>query len=279
MNLSNEQKKFLESNQIPISMVFDGTEHNLNECKLEMKSLDKYFLLGTKCKNGHFLRTRSGHCIQCDTSRIAYYKRHYMDAHVYIAISQISKLLKVGFAKNIVKREKSLNDTEYGGMKDWKIVHYVSVGNAGRLEVELHKKLANYSCNEYSYYKSGKKQVCYELFQCERNIAEDALDSIVLTWGDYFPNSIFKTVPVSGKNKIAKGETNTSSNKVDKSQVEEFPNVIKEKSKVMALGEERAFRRKVNLLSILITVVVYSLFFGLLIYFEKIVHFLQDRYK
>ena len=44
------------------------------------------------CYAGHRLRSRAGHCFQCDTARIAFVKRHHDTAYIYIAGSLETKV-------------------------------------------------------------------------------------------------------------------------------------------------------------------------------------------
>ena len=71
---SDDQRKFLRDQKLPLSFLFDASGMRKVDYEAVMKRDEKFFAFGvTPCsKGGHSLRTRSGHCIQCDTAKIAY---------------------------------------------------------------------------------------------------------------------------------------------------------------------------------------------------------------
>jgi hypothetical protein len=97
MNITEEQLVFLKENNIPLSKVFDATNQKREVYRKSMKALEKLIAINaTPCsKYGHTIRTRNGHCCQCNTASIAYIKRHYANGYVYIVGSQENKVLKV----------------------------------------------------------------------------------------------------------------------------------------------------------------------------------------
>jgi hypothetical protein len=66
------------------------------EWKQQMKGLGKLVAFGVYpcAAKGHTLRTRAGHCIQCNTANLSYLKRMNESADVYVAWSKGSKLVK-----------------------------------------------------------------------------------------------------------------------------------------------------------------------------------------
>lgn len=122
--LTDEQFKFLRSQNIPLSALFDATGMKKADYRLAMKSEEKSFAYGvTSCGKGeHTLRTRAGHCIQCNHSRIAYMLRHDARAYVYIAASAVGCLIKIGSSIDLAGRTDKLNRYQYGGQKDWQIL-------------------------------------------------------------------------------------------------------------------------------------------------------------
>jgi hypothetical protein len=94
-----------------------------SEYRQIMKELNKYVAFNViACrKSGHTLRTRTGHCIQCDTARLAFMKRHVSEGIIYIAGSKEGEIMKVGYSKAVEVRQESLNRTQYAGYKDWVI--------------------------------------------------------------------------------------------------------------------------------------------------------------
>lgn len=106
------------------------------------------FVVAGMCQKGHRLKTRSGHCIQCNTSRIAFQRRSSNKGVIYVAIC--GDYCKVGVVDDnfnnaeeaIHQRELRLNlEGGYGGMTGWKIVAWTPINNeVGKLEERIHKK-------------------------------------------------------------------------------------------------------------------------------------------
>ena len=103
VQLTNEQITFLKSQGIAPAQLFDASHTKSKadrEAQMDALELSLYFGGAACAKGGHTLRTKAGHCIQCDTSKIAYQLRHSASGYVYLAYSQSKKLTKVGFTKN-----------------------------------------------------------------------------------------------------------------------------------------------------------------------------------
>ena len=100
--LTDEQKTFLMAHQIPLSKVFDATGMSTKEYQRAMKGTNMLVAFGAiPCaKEGHTLRTKSGHCLPCKPERIAYQKRSVSKGHVYIAGSMKGRYIKIGLSKN-----------------------------------------------------------------------------------------------------------------------------------------------------------------------------------
>ena len=177
MNITKEQLKFLETQKISLDKIFDATGLSKTEYHKSMKEMDKIIAIGvTPCaKFSHSMRTRNGHCVQCNTATIAFLERHYEKGYIYIAGSKKEEVIKVGFASDINNREESLNDEGYGEINDWKILFQVMCKDAGKIEFHTHKKLNKYLINR-SYLKNNKKNECYEIFSCSYSLAKKTLD-------------------------------------------------------------------------------------------------------
>lgn len=178
VDLSETQITFLRSQNIALSSLFDATGMKKADYQLAMTADRKNFAFGvTPCNAaGHTLRTRAGHCIQCDHAKIAYMLRFDARAYIYIAASKIGHLIKIGSSIDIADRRDKLNQYQYGGQNDWQILATANSAAAGRTEFEAHAQLACWSVPG-EYVKAGKKQRCYELFQCNFSDARDALIS------------------------------------------------------------------------------------------------------
>jgi hypothetical protein len=141
--------------------------------------LDKLVAVGvTPCKKeDHTLRTRSGHCLACNPQAITQLRRYYENSNIYVAVSKQANRLKIGYAKDIQKREVSLSGSSYGGQNDWKIIYSARCKNAGQVESEVHKKLVKY-LNPSDYIMGGKVVAAYELFSCSYKTAKEAVVQI-----------------------------------------------------------------------------------------------------
>ncbi len=177
MPLTERQKTFLFTQKIPLSEVFDATGLSKPEYQARMEEEGKLFAFGvTACKAaGHTLRTKAGHCIECNTAKIAYQRRHHMKGIVYIAGAYSKKLIKVGCTNDISQRAKDLISGGYGQARDWEILLSAhDITDAGRIECAIHHELEN-SRIPGTYIKQGKENVCYELFKCSYQQARDSL--------------------------------------------------------------------------------------------------------
>ena len=182
--LTKEQESFLRSQSISSSMLFDASGLSQAEREKRMSELKKYFFYGgAPCKKGgHTLRTKKGHCIQCDTSKIAYQLRSSAKGYVYLAYSQQTKLIKVGFSESDPDaRELNINKEAYGNISDWEIHTRIKLEkDAGRREFEIHALLARY-LKPISYIKNINAPAveCREIFECELSHAKKIFDSVV----------------------------------------------------------------------------------------------------
>ena len=68
--MTTEEITFIKQQGLHEELFFDAKGQSINRIEEEMKSLGKVFAYNSiPCDQyGHTLRTRSGHCIQCDTA-------------------------------------------------------------------------------------------------------------------------------------------------------------------------------------------------------------------
>ncbi|NBX03155.1 MAG: GIY-YIG nuclease family protein [Alphaproteobacteria bacterium] len=178
--LTNDEKSFLTQHKLSADDVLDGRNLSKEQIKQLAKQLGKKIYIGGRpCeKHGHRLRTRSGgHCVQCDTSKLAYSNRHSQSGYVYIAASISQKLIKIGITKSINERRESLAvpDYKYAGLDDLRMLFWVRVENYGEVESKTHIKLKQYK-KIITYKKGGDSQDAHEIFQCSFVEAKAALD-------------------------------------------------------------------------------------------------------
>ncbi|MCK1485915.1 GIY-YIG nuclease family protein [Bradyrhizobium sp. 193] len=162
--LTDNEVRFLYSQRIDDSAVMDCSWMRSRRYKAAMEQEGYLWCISpTACYNGHRLRSRPGHCIQCDTSRIAFVKRHHDAAYIYIAGSLASKVVKVGSAIWPERRLSALNSRYYGGILDWTLLYQVRFEAAGKIEFETHGRLFGY--------RIGIK----EIFRCNYKLARKAI--------------------------------------------------------------------------------------------------------
>ena len=174
--LSKSELDFLKQHKLELNDFLDANSSTLSNWKELGKRAGKRFAIRDSCtKNlGHLFVTSSGHCIQCDVSRIAFRIRDTAPGYVYIAISVTKKIVKVGTSTDVERRRKQARLEGYGGASDWQELHFVEVSEAGRLERETHKMLAKYAVSG-RYKNDGKMQVAREIFNCSFSQAQSAL--------------------------------------------------------------------------------------------------------
>ncbi|MGH8123694.1 MAG: GIY-YIG nuclease family protein [Rudaea sp.] len=146
-----------------------------------MEKEEKLFAFNTSpCGSyGHRMRTRAGHCIQCDTKKIAFIRRHYEQAYIYIAGSRRSRVIKIGCSAHPWERQNLINQLGYGGISDWRMVYYGRYENAGKVEFAVHRMLSQYS-SPRSYMREYLQVDCREVFACGYPIVKQALDSVAI---------------------------------------------------------------------------------------------------
>jgi hypothetical protein len=177
--ITKEQVLFLLEQNIPLNKVYDASGISSARYKREMKELGKEVAIGvTPCqKLGHTMRTRYGHCAQCNTHAFAYMRRYSETAYVYIAKSEHKKLLKIGVTNDIYRRESSLNSLGYGGTNDWRMRYETFCEKAGRVEKNTHEILFILGYQTHAtYIREGRAVCCEELFRCTLKQAVKALE-------------------------------------------------------------------------------------------------------
>lgn len=180
--LTQEQLLFLKSQHISPSLVFDASGYSRADRALIMEREGKLFYFGDAlCKKaGHSLRTKSGHCIQCNTSNIAYQLRSSATGFVYLAFSPSTKFVKVGYSKHHPQeRAEFLRNEAYGNLRDWDVKRVVRFEkNAGRVEFSIHAKLEPYLRPVVYKRANGQIVECREIFCCDLELAKREFDAI-----------------------------------------------------------------------------------------------------
>jgi len=172
---TDEELAFLRRHRISPDDVHDGRYQSKPVWQDEARESGKTLVLGSRCRaSGHRLRTRAGHCAQCDPKKISYQRRWRAESYVYIAGSLSAGLIKVGVAADTMHRESLLRHHRYGNVDDWELLAHVKVEEAGRVEYETLSRLDRQRVFR-AYEKDGFSQVGGELLRCSFSAALSAL--------------------------------------------------------------------------------------------------------
>ena len=164
--LTAEQIEFLNGLGVPLDKAFNATglKRSYYQELMKEQSMEVAYGVSPCVKGNHTLRTRAGHCLQCNTANLSFQNRHTETAFLYLATSKTGGVVKFGVAQNISNRKKSLNESGYGGFFDWKIVLYSKVAEAGRIENLIHSEISHLRLFP-EYYKDGRMQSAFEIFK------------------------------------------------------------------------------------------------------------------
>ncbi|MGD1036763.1 MAG: GIY-YIG nuclease family protein [Roseiarcus sp.] len=188
--LTASELDFLKSQNLSADDVCDGRNQSATRWKAGVRAAGLTLVLGTACsRGGHRLRTRSGHCAQCDTRNLAYQGRHHSSGYVYIAGSLSAKLLKIGTAIDIEQRKSNLRHQAYGGIHNWDMLFYAKVENGGKVEGEALRLLQRFKITR-TYEKDGSLQEASELLQTS---FPNAIKALAETIGDSKRENLWKS--------------------------------------------------------------------------------------
>jgi hypothetical protein len=178
LNLTKEQRKFLDRQKIPTGLTMDASGLAVSEYRPMMSDLGLYVAYGvTPCrKNGHTMRTRTGSCVQCSPEQLAHLRRVDTTGHVYVARSRQKKLTKIGFASDAATRIESLRKEGYADAVDWELVHFVICSRGGRVELAAQNTLREHRVAR-AFKKGGRLKVSKEVFSCSVKKAINAVDN------------------------------------------------------------------------------------------------------
>ena len=191
--LTTEEIHFLRKQGLSPEDVFDSRNIKRAEAGRKAKQLGKRVLIGTPCnKAGHRLRTRAGHCIQCDTSKIAHSGRNSTPSDIYLAYSAQIRLVKFGISTDAHKRVESLCSQSYANASDWKIVCVRRVKAAEKVESKLKAKLRAAAVTR-EYRKDGAMQHASECFDLPIPEAIQAFEAAIEDHGQSIDQRFFRS--------------------------------------------------------------------------------------
>lgn len=177
-DLTPEQRAFLAAHGVADHVIFDASGMSRSKYQKLMEQEGKYFACGvSRCRRGHHsLRTRQGHCIQCNHAAIAFAQRNDAPAYVYISGSRRAELIKIGLTTSLHDRRRNIATEGWAGCTDWQMLAFAASDHAGRVEREVHARLSRWrtSCE---YVQGGTRHHSYEVFRCNFADALDALNS------------------------------------------------------------------------------------------------------
>ena len=178
--LTDAQKVFLNKHHIYPKQVYDICGMQKKSYQQQMTAVDKIIGAGANpCRSsGHTLKMLSGHCPQCNTHHIEFTLRWFDDKFVYLAFSNKTQLIKIGVADNIIKREFSLNETNYGSINDWKILDSQLIKKAGQVEAQIQKELSENRVFR-KFWKDNKIVYSSEIFDCTLEDAKIAFEKFI----------------------------------------------------------------------------------------------------
>ena len=163
--LTPDEVSFLKAYGLAPKDVFDARLFTAAQAKEMAKKAGQSVMIGSACRAaGHRLRTRANHCVQCDPKKLAFQNRHAAEAFVYVLGSHKARLFKVGSTGDLSQRLDRVNYQAYGGASDWRSVWHMRIEESGRVEFEIHAKLARYAVDG-TYVKDGVQQGTRELFR------------------------------------------------------------------------------------------------------------------
>jgi hypothetical protein len=179
VQLTQQEVFFLAHHGINPNDVYDARGQSGWYWKEQIRKEGKTLALGTECsRGGHRLRTRAGHCVQCDPKKLSFQRRFHAVGWVYIAGSLSGRLIKIGICEDYHQRLRQICAEGYGGCRDWHMLYLVRIENAGEIEHLARRKLETHAVSR-DYFKDGFGQQAVELLACSYTQAREALDAVI----------------------------------------------------------------------------------------------------
>jgi hypothetical protein len=180
VELTAAEIAFLEKYGLAAGNVYDGRGQSKAKREAAAKQGGFDLILAAGCTNGgHRLKTRSGHCAQCDTSQLARQTRYNAPGSVYIAGSLQTRLLKIGSTDDVEQRERTLQyERGYGSASDWKLLFHARVARKGEVEAAALRAL-NHCKVARPYVKNGSRQEAAELLDAPFSTALAAVVDVI----------------------------------------------------------------------------------------------------
>jgi hypothetical protein len=177
MPFTDDELRFLRWHGLDQDDVYDGRYQSKEDRHDAAKREGKYLILtSVRCRAaGHRIRTRAGHCFQCDPLKLVYQVRHSKSGYVYVAGSLSGRVIKIGTARDIPQREGQLRAERYAGFADWIVLYSIHVSEAGRVEHDASARVPSRKVFR-TYYKDGFEQTAIEVLKCSFSDAVKAVE-------------------------------------------------------------------------------------------------------
>jgi T5orf172 domain len=138
-----QELAFLARHNFSEGEVYDGRGQGKRWREYQAKEAGKILMLtSVRCRSmGHRIRTRAGHCAQCNPANIGFTERETANGYVYIAGSVRGRFIKIGSTRDIEQRERQLRTERYGGASDWLVLVHDRVDNMQKVEREISDRI------------------------------------------------------------------------------------------------------------------------------------------
>jgi hypothetical protein len=177
--LTQTELDFLDRQGLGPDDVFDVRRLPQRVWKKLIRSENKTVALGKGCREfAHRLKSRSGHCVQCNTVNLGFQKRYRLDQFIYIAGSQKARLVKIGICDKLDQRQRQICFERYGGADDWRLLLSLKVKRAGEIETRILARLSNCFVVGH-YWKDGREKTAVELLKCPFTLVKSTLLMLV----------------------------------------------------------------------------------------------------
>jgi hypothetical protein len=178
--LTKEQETFVKKHKISQDLLINANGEGMSDELLQqMHDEGKVFAYNVNdCPENaeHSIRTISGDCPQCDTTKVTAALREHKNGYIYIAGSKKGAMIKVGSANETKARTPTfdISSSKYGGYDDWEVLFHARTVTMGRIERQFQEKLSEYKTS-YQFEKAGKLQNGGELYRCSYAKAKEVI--------------------------------------------------------------------------------------------------------
>ena len=139
------------------------------------KNLRYKLIWGSKCRNGHQLKTRYGHCVFCNPDSLSHQQRNENNGLLVIAKSKSKTIFWVGIRKE--PEVGILNDYCYGGTADWEVWRHHKSRYLGKKEYEILQSIDG-AAQPVPLDIEGGTLLGQDVFNCQEHLIENIWESV-----------------------------------------------------------------------------------------------------